>query len=226
MQLNKQDKLKQKVAIKALDYIVPNSYIGVGTGSTVNFFIDALASRKNDILGAISSSEESTKRLKNIGVDVFDMNEIDAISVYFDGADEVDENLSLTKGGGGALMREKIVAALADKFVCIVDKSKLVTHLGGFPIPIEVVPMARSAIARYLVKKYQAEPVYRSGYKTDNGNVILDVHCLDVSNPEQVERELNQIPGLVCNGVFYQQSADIVLIADENTVVVKEHQNF
>ena len=221
MNKQQQDELKKKVAIAALDYLVPNTYIGVGTGSTVNFFIECLAQRKNDIRGVVSSSDESTKRLHKIGIDVFAMNDVDALSVYIDGADEVDEQFNLTKGGGGALTREKIIAALAAQFVCIVDSSKLVKQLGSFPIPIEVIPMARSYIARHLVKTYQAEPVYRQDFITDNGNVILDVHCLEVTNPKQLEAELNHIPGVVCSGIFHQQSADILLIGDNNRVITK-----
>lgn len=221
MEQAQQNKLKQKVAEKALEFIVPNTYIGIGTGSTVNYLIDALAERKNTILGAVSSSEQSTERLVSAGIKVLDMKTIDKLSVYIDGADEVDQSLHLIKGGGGALTREKIIAALADQFVCIVDRTKVVNTLGTFPIPMEVIDMARNAISRYIANTYQARAVYRDGVITDNGHVILDIHDLDMSNPSLLELELNHIPGVVCHGIFAKHSADVLLVGEENDVIVK-----
>jgi len=174
-----QDEMKEAAAKKAIEFIKSNTIVGVGTGSTVNYFIDALATIKDDIKGAVSSSEESTKRLKSHGIEVFDLNNIDIIDIYVDGADEVNKYLTMIKGGGAALTREKIVAAVAKQFICIADDSKLVGILGDFPLPVEVIPMARSYVARQLVK-LGGDPEYRQGVITDNGNVILDVHNLTI----------------------------------------------
>ena len=191
--------------------------VGVGTGSTVNFFIDALAGIKNQIEGAVSSSEASTARLKAHGIRVLDLNEVSDIPVYVDGADESNQHLQLIKGGGGALTREKIIAHMADKFVCVVDQSKLVEVLGNFPLPIEVIPMARSMIARELVKR-GGQPVYREGFVTDNGNQILDVHNLEIMEPAKLEDELNNIPGIVTVGLFALRPADVLIIGTEDGI--------
>ena len=185
--------------------------VGVGTGSTVNFFIDALAGIKGDIAGAVSSSEASTRRLRDHGIRVLDLNEVGDIPVYVDGADEANRHLQLIKGGGGALTREKIVAAAARRFVCIADESKLVDVLGEFPLPVEVIPMARSFVARQLVK-LGGRPELRQGVTTDNGNLILDVRGLSIAEPIALEREINDIPGVVTNGIFALRPADVLLL--------------
>ncbi|WP_417666919.1 ribose-5-phosphate isomerase RpiA [Pseudidiomarina sp.] len=207
-----QDLLKKQAAEAALKYVEPNTIVGVGTGSTVNFFIDALATMKNDIEGAVSSSEESTKRLKSHGIDVIELNNVGNLPVYVDGADEIDEHLRMVKGGGGALTREKIIAAVADKFICIADESKVVGRLGNFPVPVEVIPMARSYVAREIVK-LGGDPVWRQGFTTDNGNVILDIHNFDILDPVQLEQQLNSIVGVVTNGLFAKRGANIAIIA-------------
>lgn len=212
-----QDELKRQAAEAALDFIEPNTIVGVGTGSTVNYFIDALAARKHDLEGAVSSSEASTARLKAHGIEVLELNHVADLPVYIDGADEIDAHLRMVKGGGGALTREKIIAAVADKFICIVDSSKVVGRLGAFPIPVEVVPMARSYVAREIVK-LGGDPVWRQGVTTDNGNVILDVHNFDIVDPVQLEQQLNGIVGVVTNGLFAQRGADIALIAGSNGI--------
>ncbi|MFO7582703.1 ribose-5-phosphate isomerase RpiA [Guyparkeria sp.] len=208
---------KQLAAQAAIEYVPAGSVVGVGTGSTVNYFIDELAKIKNRIEGAVSSSEASTKRLKEHGIEVFDLNSVDSVPVYIDGADESNENLQLIKGGGGALTREKIIAQLADKFVCIADETKLVDVLGTFPLPVEVIPMARSMIARELVKR-GGQPVYRDGFVTDNGNQILDVHNLSIMEPAKLEAELNNLPGVVTVGIFALRPADVLILgtADGN----------
>lgn len=206
-----QDEMKKAAAIKALDFIEDDTIVGVGTGSTVNHFIDALASKKNFIEGAVSSSEESTKRLKALGIEVFDLNSVSEISVYVDGADEITEHMAMIKGGGAALTREKIVAAVSKTFVCICDESKQVPILGKFPLPVEVIPMARSYVARELVK-LGGDPVYRQGVVTDNGNVILDVHNLDIIDPKSLEQKINSIVGVVTNGLFADRGADILIL--------------
>lgn len=208
------DKLKKIVAEAAISYIEPDSIIGVGTGSTVNFFIDALEPLKHSIKGAVSSSKQSAERLKKIGIQVFDMNEISDLPIYFDGADEINSCLQMIKGGGGALTHEKIIASLAKQFICIVDSSKQVQVLGKFPVPIEVIPMARSHIARQIVIDFQGEPVYRNGVTTD-GNIILDVHNLKIHDPLTMETALNQLPGVVSNGIFALQKATTVLVANK-----------
>lgn len=210
-----QDQLKRQAAEAALDYIEPNTIVGVGTGSTVNYFIDALATRKHDIEGAVSSSEASTARLKAHGIEVFELNNVADLPVYVDGADEIDEHLRMVKGGGGALTREKIIAAVADKFICIADESKVVGRLGNFPVPVEVIPMARSYVAREIVK-LGGDPVWRQGFVTDNGNVILDIHNFDILDPVQLEQQLNSIVGVVTNGLFANRGANLAIIATPN----------
>ena len=211
------DSLKKAAAQAAMQYIENGTVVGVGTGSTVNFFIDELAKRKDDIEGAVSSSEESTKRLKAHGIEVFDLNSVADVPVYIDGADEINEHGQMIKGGGGALTREKIIAAVADKFICVADDSKRVGLLGRFPLPVEVIPMARSYVAREIVK-LGGDPVWRQGFTTDNGNWILDVHNLDIMKPMELESDLNNIVGVVTNGLFAQRGADVALIAREDGV--------
>lgn len=211
------DNEKKLAAIEAVKYIEENTIVGVGTGSTVNHFIDALEPIKHLIEGAVSSSEASTERLKALGIPVFDLNAVDSIPVYVDGADESDAGLNLIKGGGGALTREKIIAAVADKFVCIADHSKLVSVMGEFPLPVEVIPMARSYVARELVK-LEGDPVYREGFVTDNGNIILDVHNLKITDPKALETAINQITGVVTNGLFAHRPADVLLLGKDDTV--------
>ncbi|GLR71034.1 ribose-5-phosphate isomerase RpiA [Agaribacter marinus] len=212
-----QNTKKKRVAQAALEFITPGSIVGVGTGSTVNYFIDALAENKLDIEGAVSSSDASSARLKALGIDVYDLNEVSSYEVYVDGADEVTQHKHMIKGGGAALTREKIVAAVAKTFVCIVDDSKKVDVLGRFPLPVEVIPLARSYVAREIVK-LGGDPVYRQGVVTDNGNVILDVHNLSIIEPSELETQLNQLAGVVCNGIFAHRNADIVLSATDNGV--------
>ena len=207
-----QDELKKAAALAALDYIEDGSIVGVGTGSTVNHFIDGLASMRERIRGAVSSSEASSKRLAAHGIPVFDLNEVDRIPVYVDGADEIDESFAMIKGGGGALTREKIVAAVSERFICICDASKRVPTLGRFPLPVEVIPMARSHVARELAR-LGGEPRLREGFVTDNGNLILDVHGLAISDPVCTETAINQIVGVVTNGLFAQRGADMLLLA-------------
>jgi len=214
-----QDEMKNAAAIKALEFIENDTIVGVGTGSTVNFFIDALASMKNEITGAVSSSEESTKRLKAHGIEVFDLNSVDILDVYIDGADEITQHMAMIKGGGAALTREKIVAAVAKKFICIADDSKQVNLLGGFPLPVEVIPMARSYVARELVK-LGGDPVYRQGVTTDNGNVILDVHNLEILEPKKLEEQINGIVGVVTNGLFAIRGADILVLGSSDGIKV------
>ena len=202
-----QDAGKRAAAEAALKYLVPGEPLGVGTGSTVNFFIDALAARKADVPGAVSSSEASTRRLQAIGIPVLNLNDTGTLSIYVDGADESDAHLRLIKGGGGALTREKIVAAASRSFVCIVDESKLVPVLGKFPLPVEVIPMARSYVARELVRR-GGQPVLRENFTTDNGNVILDVRNLHITDPVGLETDLNQLAGVVSVGLFARRPAD------------------
>jgi ribose 5-phosphate isomerase A len=212
-----QDELKKMVAQAAIEYVVPDTIIGIGTGSTANYFIDALAEIKHTIDGTVASSEASAERLRGHGIQVFDMNSVDQISVYIDGADESDNHLHLIKGGGGALTREKIVAACSKKFVCIADESKLVDVLGEFPLPVEVIPMARSFVGRELVK-LGGRPVYREGFVTDNGNVILDVHDMSIVDPRGLEKQLNDITGVVTNGLFALKPADVLLLGTQDGV--------
>lgn len=212
-----QDEKKKAAAYAALEYVEKDTIIGVGTGSTVNHFIDALATIKNDIVGAVSSSDASTAKLKGYGIEVFDLNEVSELSVYVDGADEINAYNHMIKGGGAALTREKIVSAVAKKFVCIVDDTKNVDILGAFPLPVEVIPMARSYVARELVK-LGGDPVYREGVVTDNGNVILDVHNLKIAEPLKLENKINSIVGVVTNGLFANRAANVVLVGTENGV--------
>jgi ribose 5-phosphate isomerase A len=212
-----QDEMKQEVARAAIEYVVPGTIIGIGTGSTANYFIDELAKIKGRIEGTVASSVASADRLKGHGIPVYDLNQINEMSVYIDGADESNDYLHLIKGGGGALTREKIVAAVADKFVCIADESKLVKILGKFPLPIEVIPMARSYVAREIVK-LGGEPVLREGFTTDNGNVILDVHGLEIMEPMKLEQQLNNIVGVVTNGLFAMRPADVLLLGTQEGV--------
>jgi len=212
-----QDEAKKAAAAAALKYVVSGDVIGVGTGSTVNFFIDALAASKRDVAGAVSSSNTSSERLKQHGIAVLDANSAGTLSLYVDGADEADAHLRLIKGGGGALTREKIVAACSRRFVCIVDDSKCVALLGRFPLPVEVIPMARSYVARELVKT-GGTPMFREGFTTDNGNVILDLHGLSIADPVKLETELNQIAGVVCVGLFARRPADILLVGGPDGV--------
>ena len=212
-----QDELKKKVAEAALKYVVDDAVVGVGSGSTVNLFIDALASIKGRIEGAIAASEASAERLKKHGIRVFDLNSVSELPVYVDGADEITEHLHMIKGGGGALTREKIVAAVAKTFVCICDASKLVPVLGKFPLPIEVIPMARSHVGREMLRR-KAHPVLREGFKTDNGNLILDCHGLTIMDPPALEAELNGIAGVVTNGLFARRGADVLLLGTPDGV--------
>jgi len=212
-----QDELKRAVALKAIEYVVEDKIVGVGTGSTANFFIDALAEIKHKIEGAVASSEATAQRLKKHGIPVFDLNSVSELPVYVDGADEADSYLALVKGGGGALTREKIVAAVADKFICIADESKWVNVLGKFPLPVEVIPMARSYVAREIVK-LGGDPVYREGVVTDNGNIILDVHNLVIAEPIKLEQQLNNIVGVVTNGLFAARGADVLLLGTKDGV--------
>lgn len=212
-----QDVAKKLAAEAALDYVEAGAIVGVGTGSTANFFIDALASIKYKIDGTVASSEASAERLKRHGIAVLDLNSSNDLSVYVDGADEATKYLHLIKGGGGALTREKIVAAASKKFICIADESKLVDILGKFALPVEVIPMARSYVARELVK-LGGNPVYRQGFKTDNGNVILDVHGLSIMDPPSLEAQLNNIAGVVTNGIFARRPADVLLLGSATGV--------
>lgn len=211
------DTLKKAAAEAAIAYVPRGEVLGVGTGSTVNYFIQALEKMKDDIPGAVSSSNASTRLLEAAGIRVLSLNEVHELSVYVDGTDEVNRHLQLIKGGGGALTREKILAAASRKFVCIADHSKLVGALGAFPLPIEVIPMARSLIARKLVK-LGGRPVLREGFKTDNNNLILDVHDLTINEPIQLEQTLNNIPGVVTNGLFAARPADVLILAEEGGV--------
>lgn len=212
-----QDALKKAVAEAAVAHVEPGEILGVGTGSTANFFIDALAAIRDDIPGAVASSQATADRLKRIGIEVVELNSVGSISVYVDGADEINAALEMIKGGGAALTREKIVAAVARKFVCICDASKQVQQLGKFPLPIEVIPMARSYVARELVK-LGGSPVYREGVVTDNGNVILDVWNLNIAVPKQMEERINNIVGVVTNGLFALRPADVLLVGTASGV--------
>ncbi|MFN4342632.1 MAG: ribose-5-phosphate isomerase RpiA [Azonexus sp.] len=216
-----QDELKQAVARAAADYVAQTapvgSIIGVGTGSTANFFIDALAEIKERYAGAVASSEATRRRLEGHGIPVFDLNDVADIPVYVDGADEIDAGLNMIKGGGGALTREKIVAAVAREFVCICDASKLVDVMGRFPLPVEVIPMARAYVARELAK-LGGQPVLREGFVTDNGNAILDVRGLSITDPKDLEARINQITGVVTNGLFAMRPANLLLLGTTDGV--------
>ncbi len=215
-----QDEMKFAVAQAALKYVVKNTIIGVGTGSTANFFIDALATMKNDIKGTVVSSKATAQRLEGHGIKVFDLNEVEAISVYIDGADESDGDLNLIKGGGGALTREKIVAVVADQFICIADESKLVAMLGSFPLPVEVIPMASNYVKHQITQRIGGAPKVRENFITDNGNLILDIKDLKITNPKAMEVELNSITGVVTNGLFANRGADVLLLGTSNGVKV------
>ncbi|MCF8197380.1 MAG: ribose-5-phosphate isomerase RpiA [Sulfuritalea sp.] len=216
-----QDDLKQAVASAARDYVIehlpPGAILGVGTGSTANFFIDEIAGIKDRIGGTVASSEATARRLAGHGLRVLDLNEIDAMGIYVDGADEIDASMAMIKGGGGALTREKIVAAVADTFVCICDASKRVETMGKFPLPVEVIPMASAFVSRELVK-LGGVPKLREGMVTDNGNVILDVHGFSITDPVGLEAQINQIVGVVTNGLFARRGADVLLLSSANGV--------
>lgn len=216
-----QDELKRAVAKAAFDYVESkledDTVIGVGTGSTANYFIDELGKIANRISGTVASSEESARRLKEYKIPVYDLNSTGILEIYVDGADEANDHLQLIKGGGAALTREKIIAAASREFVCIADKSKLVKVLGEFPLPVEVIPMARSHVARQLLK-LGGDPVYREGCVTDNGNHIIDVYNLEILEPRKLEQDINQIVGVVTNGLFAERGADLLLLGTENGV--------
>jgi ribose 5-phosphate isomerase A len=212
-----QDELKQSVAREAIKHIVDDEVIGVGSGSTANFFIDELGKVKNRIAGAVASSEKTAERLKRHGIRLFDLNGVNELPVYVDGADEITEHLAMIKGGGGALTREKIVAAVAKKFVCIADESKLVPVLGKFPLPVEVIPMARGYVARQMVK-LGGQPKLREGFSTDNGNIVLDVWGLSILNPIELEVTINNVAGVVTNGLFARRGANVLLLGTKSGV--------
>ena len=215
------DEQKLAAARTALEYIDTDVVVGVGTGSTVSFFIEALRGIKHRLEGAVPSSEETAKKLKASGLPVFDLNAVGAIPIYIDGADEANRRLQLIKGGGGALTREKILAAAAERFICIADESKLVERLGAFPLPVEVLPFARSYVARELVTR-KGNPFWREGVITDNGNVLLDVHNLEISDPKKLEFDLDHIAGAVCNGLFAHRPADVLLLGTRDGVKTLE----
>ena len=208
---------KRRAAEAAIDYVTDGMVVGVGTGSTVNHFIAALTGWRDRIAGAVSSSDASTLLLKKAGIEVFDLNSVGNLELYVDGADEATRHLQLIKGGGAALTREKIVASASQRFICIVDDSKVVDVLGRFPLPVEVIPMARSLVARQLVK-LGGQPVWREGVVTDNGNLILDVHNLEILDPPSLESEINQLPGVVTVGLFARRPADVLLVAGPDGV--------
>ncbi|AYN28968.1 MULTISPECIES: ribose-5-phosphate isomerase RpiA [Buttiauxella] len=217
-----QDELKKAVGWAALQYVQPGTIVGVGTGSTAAHFIDALGTIKHQIDGAVSSSDASTAKLKSLGITVYDLNEVDTLGIYVDGADEINGQMQMIKGGGAALTREKIIASVAEKFICIADSSKQVGILGNFPLPVEVIPMARSCVARALVK-LGGRPEYRQGVVTDNGNIILDVYGLSIVEPIALENAINGLPGVVTVGLFANRGADVALIgtADGVKTIVK-----
>ena len=206
---------KRLAGEKAIDYVEDGMVVGVGTGSTVAYFIDALARIRHRIEGAVSSSSQSTERLRAHGIEVLELNNCGTLPLYVDGADECDPGKCLIKGGGAALTREKVIAQASDRFVCIIDPAKRVPVLGRFPLPVEVIPMARSLVARDLVTRCGGQPVWREGVITDNGNWILDIHGLSIEDPVALERELEQIPGLVCTGLFARRRADVVIVGGE-----------
>ena len=212
-----QDDLKQAVAREAIRYVVDGAVIGVGSGSTANFFIDELAKMKNRVAGAVASSEKTAERLKRHGIRLLDLNGVDELPVYIDGADEITEHLAMIKGGGGAFTREKIVSAVAKKFVCIADESKLVPVLGKFPLPVEVTPMARAYVARQMVR-LGGQPKLREGFVTDNGNIVLDVWGLSILNPVELETAINNVTGVVTNGLFARRGADLLLLGNQSGV--------
>lgn len=211
--LDSREELKRLAAERAMQYVIDGEVIGVGTGSTVRWFIEALGRERDRIQGAVSSSEQSTRLLRERGIEVLDLNAVGPLSLYVDGADECDPHGRLIKGGGAALTREKIIAAASAKFVCVIDPAKQVEVLGRFPLPVEVIPMARSHVARECLR-LGAQPVWRDGVVTDNGNWILDLHGLAITDPVALERELNQIVGVVANGLFAARKADVVIVGD------------
>ena len=211
---------KRLAGEKAIEYVEDGMIVGVGTGSTVAFFIDALAKIKHRIDGAVSSSDQSTERLRAHGIDVLDLNATGPLSLYVDGADECDPGKHLIKGGGAALTREKIIAEASGKFVCIIDPAKQVPVLGAFPLPIEVIPMARSLVARTILETTGGQPVWREGVKTDNGNWVLDIHNLSITDPVALEARLNQIPGVVSVGLFARRKADVVIVGTATPTVL------
>ncbi len=212
-----QDDLKQAVAREAIRYVVDDAVIGIGSGSTANFFIDELGKVKNRIAGAVASSERTAERLKRHGIRLLDLNGVDELPVYIDGADEITEHLAMIKGGGGALTREKIVAAVAKRFICIADESKLVPVLGRFPLPVEVIPMARAYVGRQMVR-LGGQPKLREGFTTDNGNMVLDVWGLSILNPVELEAAINNVTGVVTNGLFARRGADVLLLGTQSGV--------
>lgn len=212
-----QDELKALVGQAAVEFVVSGQILGVGTGSTVNKFIDALAARRDHLAGAVSSSEETSARLRAIGIRVLDANDVQSIPVYIDGADEIDHSGHMIKGGGAALTREKIVADLAERFICIADESKLVDVLGAYPLPVEVIPMARGHVGREL-RRLGGHPELREGFKTDNGNLVIDCRGLTILDPPRLEAELNNIAGVVTNGLFARRPADLLLLAEAGAV--------
>ncbi|MGR3238090.1 ribose-5-phosphate isomerase RpiA [Vibrio vulnificus] len=216
-----QDEMKKAAGWAALKYVEKGSIVGVGTGSTVNHFIDALGTMSEEIKGAVSSSVASTEKLEALGIKIFDCNEVASLDIYVDGADEINADREMIKGGGAALTREKIVAAIAEKFICIVDGTKAVDVLGTFPLPVEVIPMARSYVARQLVK-LGGDPCYREGVITDNGNVILDVYGMKITNPKQLEDQINGIPGVVTVGLFAHRGADVVITGTPEGAKIEE----
>lgn len=217
--LSKQDELKKKVAKSAIDFLGDSEVIGVGTGSTVNFFIEELAKHKDLFKTTVASSIQSEEKLKELGMSVSKPQDVNSIDIYVDGADACNPLKQLVKGGGGALTREKILAHNSKQFVCLIDESKTQDYLGKFPIPIEVIPFARSLVAREIIK-LKGEPVYRQGFVTDNGNEIIDVHKWVINNPIEFEQKLNNIPGVVCNGIFALNPADLILIARDDKVSI------
>jgi ribose 5-phosphate isomerase A len=216
-----QDEMKKEAGWAALKYVEKGSIVGVGTGSTVKHFIDALGTMKDEIKGAVSSSVDSTEKLKALGIEIFDCNEVAALDVYVDGADEINPTREMIKGGGAALTREKIVAAISDKFICIVDGSKGVDVLGAFPLPVEVIPMARSYVGRELVK-LGGDPAYREGVVTDNGNIIIDVHGLSITDAKALEDKINGIAGVVTVGLFAHRGADVVITGTPEGAKIEE----
>ncbi|NIJ68895.1 ribose-5-phosphate isomerase RpiA [Xanthomonas sp. 60] len=211
---------KRLAAEKAIEYVEDGMIVGVGTGSTVAYFIDALARIQHRIKGTVSSSEQSTAQLRGHGIEVMELNHTGALSLYVDGADECDPGKCLIKGGGAALTREKIIAEASERFICIVDPSKQVPVLGRFPLPVEVIPMARSLVARRIRDMTGGQPAWREGVVTDNGNQILDIHNLQITDPAALERELNQLPGVVCVGLFARRRADVVIVGGQPPIVL------
>ncbi|CRK85765.1 Ribose-5-phosphate isomerase A [Candidatus Providencia siddallii] len=220
-----QDELKKDVGWAALKYIKPGSIVGIGTGSTISYFIDALATIKNRIKGTVSSSNRSSEKLKSLNISVIYCNEIDSLDIYVDSADEIDKYMNMIKGGGGALTQEKIISCIAETFICIVDQSKFVKVLGKFPLPVEVIPMASNYVARELIK-LGGIPKHRKNLITDNGNIILDVHNLSITNPVELENSINKIAGVVTVGLFANRSADIAIIGTQKGIKIKHKSYF